>query len=263
MSDHNQVTVHVHASTARTPSHAERCRTLAAEARSATLATVARDPAGFPYASLVAATVDGAGRPLLLLSSLAEHTGNLSAHAESSVLLVQPAVADQNPLAIGRVTILGTCRRVETADVNEARTLYLAAHPEASRYIGFNDFGMFRLEPAALRYVGGFGRMSWVSTADYLAAEPDPLAPVAAGVLAHMNADHAAACLDYARAFGNVPGARSAVMTAVDRYGFDLMVDAEGGPQPARIAFDTEVSDPDTVRHAMVALVKKARQQLK
>ena len=38
---------------ARTPTHAERCRTLVAGARSATLCTIAREPAGYPYGSLV------------------------------------------------------------------------------------------------------------------------------------------------------------------------------------------------------------------
>jgi hypothetical protein len=40
------------------PSHAERCRTLAACARSAMLSTIARDPAGFPYGSLVSVAID-------------------------------------------------------------------------------------------------------------------------------------------------------------------------------------------------------------
>src|SRR4051812_15048566 len=62
---------------ARAPTHAERCRTLVAEARSATLCTLAREPSGYPYGSLVTVAVDAQGRPLFLLSELAEHTGNL------------------------------------------------------------------------------------------------------------------------------------------------------------------------------------------
>jgi hypothetical protein len=33
--------------------------------------------------------------------------------------------------------------------------------------------------------------MSWISQADWRAAEPDPLGPSAAGIIAHMNADRA------------------------------------------------------------------------
>ena len=44
--------------------------------------------------------------------------------------------------------------------------------------IGNRNFAFFRLEPTSMRYVGGFGRMSWVTADAYAAAEPDPLAEV-------------------------------------------------------------------------------------
>ena len=47
----------------REPSHAERCRTLVAQALSATLCTIAREPSGYPYGSLVTVAVDFCGRP--------------------------------------------------------------------------------------------------------------------------------------------------------------------------------------------------------
>jgi putative heme iron utilization protein len=52
-------------------------RELMREARSATVATV--DAQGNPLATLVAVTDDAEGRPLFLLSGLAEHTRNLRA----------------------------------------------------------------------------------------------------------------------------------------------------------------------------------------
>src|SRR5262245_25011816 len=175
----------------RAPSHAERARTLAAEARAGTLCTIARDPAGFPYGSLVTVAVDDRGRPLLLLSELAEHTQNLAAREDASILLTEPLDRHGQPLALGRVTLLGPCRRVDEAARAGARAAFLEAQPDAAYYVDFKDFSFFRLDPIALRYVGGFGRMSWVGAEDYLAAEPDPLAPSAAGILSHMNDDHA------------------------------------------------------------------------
>lgn len=148
--------------------HAERCRTLVAEATNATLSTLARDPAGFPYGSLVAFAADARGRPLLLLSRLAEHTENLSAHDQASLLVCERGGADSDPLTLGRVTILGSCGLVPDDEKSEARAIFLARHPGAATYVDFSDFAFHRLEPRALRYVGGFGRMSWVETADYL-----------------------------------------------------------------------------------------------
>jgi putative heme iron utilization protein len=244
---------------ARAPTHAERCRTLAAQARSATLATIARDPAGFPYASLVTVALDSAGRPLFLLSELAEHTGNLHAHPEASVLLSEPLGAHDEPLALGRVTVLGRCEKVPADDRAAVREAFLAQQPKASYYVDFGDFGFYRLEPTALRYVGGFGRMSWVTADDYRTAEPDPLAAGAAGILKHMNDDHADAVLAYARALAGIADATSASMTAVDRYGFEIAAATGKGPRAARLAFDTPVATSDEVRRAMVALVQRAR----
>jgi len=41
----------------------------------------------------------------------------------------------------------------------------------------------------------------WISEADWRAAEPDPPGPSAAGIIAHMNADHADAMVLYCKAF--------------------------------------------------------------
>lgn len=249
----------------REPSAAERCRTLMTAARRsplAALATIARDPDGFPYASLVTVAADELGRPLLLLSSLAEHTQNLTRRPDASLLLTAACPPGRSSLACARVTLLGACAPVPDGERSPARRIFLADHPDATGYADFKDFAFYRLEPAALRYVGGFGRMAWVTGDDYRAAEPDPLVSVADGILAHMNADHGDALLAYARALAGVADAQAATMTAVDRYGFDLEVTAAGGVQSARLAFTAPASTAEEVRRAMVALAKAARAAL-
>ena len=237
------------------PSHAERARTLVAAYPTGTLATL-RD--GHPYPSLVAFALTG-GAPVLLISEMAAHTQNLRKDRRASLLVAERTVTD--PLAHGRVTLVGEVALLEGDDAH-ARTAFLARHPGAEVYVDFRDFHFWRLAVREVRYIGGFGRMSWVDGAESLAAEPDPLAEAAEGILAHMNEDHADANLAYARAFTRAEDATAARMTAVDRYGFDLMVDTPGRSRPARIAFDEPVTTPDEVRRAVVALVKRARTQL-
>jgi putative heme iron utilization protein len=248
------------ASAVPAPSHAERCRTLVLRARSASLSTIARDPEGFPYGSLVTVAVDGGGRPVLLISTLAEHTKNLLARSEASILITEPLDAHDQPLAVGRVTILGRCEAVPDDERASVRETFLAQQPSSSYYVDFKDFAFFRLEPSSLRYVGGFGRMSWVSAEDYRLAEPDPLASAAAGILTHMNGDHADAVLAYAKKLAGIGDATSATMTAVDRYGFELAAVTASGPRAARLAFDAPVATSDEVRRAMIALVARARE---
>src|SRR5260370_1843335 len=84
-------------------------------------------------------------------------------------------------------------RAEEVVDPQEraaARAGYLAANP-AAFYVDYGDFRCLRLVVTDIRYVGGFGRMSWVDAQGYGAAEPDPLVGAARRIISHMNEDHA------------------------------------------------------------------------
>ena len=104
--------------------------------------------------------------------------------------------------------------------------------------------------------------MSWISKADWQAAEPDPLGPSAAGIIAHMNADHTDAIVLYCKAFSRATEVTSASMTGVDRYGFDMSAMTVKGPRPVRLAFGKPVSTPEEARVALISLVKDARSKL-
>lgn len=236
------------------PTHAERARTLAASRAEGALSTLSQ---GHPYGSHVVYAIVGAS-PVFLLSRLAEHTKNLEADPRASLLVVDPEREGEEALARGRVTLRGECRRVDDRERVEAS--FLERHPSARRYAGFADFGYWELTVEAARYVGGFGRMSWIDRDAWSAAEVDPLAGAARDILAHMNADHAGACETYARAFAGMEG--RARMTGVDRYGFELEVETCEGPRAARIAFAAPVSTAAEVREALVAMVREARAKL-
>jgi putative heme iron utilization protein len=240
-----------------TPSHAERARTLAGLARTATLCTLARDPEGYPYGSFVTFALHQ-GYPVFLISTMAEHTRNLSADPRASLLIAESVRAD--PLANGRVTLLGQCAVLENeAEREAAREAFLAAHPNAGYYASFGDFSFWKLAVESVRYIGGYGRMSWVSRKDWLAAEPDPLAGDAAAVIDHMNSEHAATMVDYCRRLSKAKDATAATMTSVDRYGFEMSVMTARGPRPVRLGFSRPVSSPGEAREELVALAEKAR----
>jgi putative heme iron utilization protein len=94
------------------------------------------------------------------------------------------------------------------------------------------------------------------------AAEPDPLGPSAADIIAHMNADHADAMVLYCKAFSKATEITSASMTGVDRYGFDMSAMTAKGPRPVRLAFAKPVSTPEEVRAALISMVKDAKSRL-
>src|SRR5215204_4126466 len=139
-----------------TPTHAERARTLVARCLTGTLCTLALEPEGYPYGSFVTVAFDE-GNPVFLISGLAEHTKNLERDPRASLLVAEGGAAD--PLANGRVTLIGPCTRVEE-DGGSARVAFLAAHPNSSYYAGFRDFAFWTLRVDHVRYIGGYGRMS-------------------------------------------------------------------------------------------------------
>jgi len=237
---------------ARRTTAAEEARTLVAGGAQGTLATLSED--GGPWASLVAYGVLGDGSPVLCLSRLAEHGRNVHADPRASLLVAAP-VAGGDPLASGRVTLAGRVRPGDGA----AREAYLAGVPSGAVYVDFGDFDLWVLEVERVRWVGGYGRMASATAEDYALAEPDPVAPSAAGAVAHLNDDHADALRDMARALAGHPDATAATCTGADRYGLDLTVHTPRGVAPARVGFAEPATDPGGLRAATVELTRRAR----
>ncbi|HLI56769.1 MAG TPA: DUF2470 domain-containing protein [Actinomycetota bacterium] len=242
------------------PSHAERARTLVAVQSRGALSTIGLSPAGTPFGSVITYGLDPEGQPWFFVSTMAEHTRNLAADPRASLLVVEPTPAGADPLASGRVTLLGRVESVtDPAERDAARAGYLAANP-AAFYVDYGDFRCLRLALSDIRYVGGFGRMSWVDVADYRSAKADPLAPSAEQIIGHMNADHAGALVELCRAFAGRDGVAAAAMTAVDRYGFEVI--ATLGPErreALRIGFRSPQDSPDGVRSELIAMLAEAR----
>ncbi len=245
---------------AREPSHAERVRTLVHGERRGALATVAAEPAGYPFGSVVSFGLADDGDPLLFVSLMAEHTQNAQRDPRASLLVAEPVPDGTDPLARGRVTLLGLLRAVDgDAECAVARERYLGANPDAAYYIDFGDFTFLRLVVDHVRYVGGYGRMSWVEAAEYRRAAPDPLVDAATGIIEHMNADHANGQVLFCRHLGGLADTESATMSAVDRYGFDMIAVSDAHRTPVRLAFPDECTTGNDVRRAMVAMVARAR----
>lgn len=241
------------------PTHAERCATLVAAASRGALCTLTADPPGYPYGSVASYGLDDRGNPLFFVSLMAEHTQNAIRDPRASLLVTEPVPDGADPLASGRVTLLGLLSAVADDDRAVARERYLAANPASAYYIDFGDFTFYRLDVETIRYVGGYGRMSWVDAATYAAAEPDPLAEAATAIIEHMNADHAPTQVLFCRHLAARPDTTEATMSAVDRYGFEMIAVSPAGRAAVRLGFPVECTTGEQVREAMVALAADAR----
>ena len=215
---------------------------------SAVLSTISKRVEGFPFGSVAPFILDHAGRPVILISTLAEHTKNIDADPRVS-LIVQPYAPDMQ--VTGRATLLGRAEKL--ADKSELGARYLRFHPQAADYFTMHDFSFYRIEPVRVRWIGGFGRIHWVEPEQYL-LPPSALAEQEDGILAHMNADHGDNLVAYCR---HVHGVETgpAEMIGIDPDGFDVRAD-QG---VLRFDFDTPVADAQGARAALVALARAAR----
>ncbi len=207
---------------------------------------------GAPYVSLVMAALDHAGRPLLLLSDLADHTRNLKADPRVS-LLFDGTAGLESPLAGARASVQG---RIGPSTDEGDRRRFVARHPDAGLYVGFADFHLYRVDVERAHLVAGFGRISWVDAGEILTSPPQALIDRESDIVGHMNDDHADAVQLYAeRLLGRCgDGWR---MTGVDAEGADLRRVGE----TARLWFDNPVQDAESCRVELVRLVKRARSQ--
>ena len=157
---------------------------------------------------------------------------------------------------------MGICRCLtQGEEIARARGSFLSSNPSASYYVDFKDFSFWRLDVESIRYIGGYGRMSWVTPEAWSAAEPDPLRGSAARIIRHMNNDHAKTMALYCRVFTQATEASEVKMTGVDRYGFEMSVMTDEGPRPIRLPFSQSLTTADQVRSALVALAQQARAQ--
>jgi putative heme iron utilization protein len=240
------------------PSFAERARTLLYSASVGSLSTMSRKQPGFPFGSVMPYALDEQGRPLFLISSMAMHTQNLQADSRASLLVTQ-AEAATDPLGASRVTLVGNASVLPESEKKAAREAYLRRHANSKYWVDFEDFAFYRMQVVDVYYVGGFGVMGWVAAGDYVRAEADPLADAAAGIIEHMNADHADALVLLTRVHAGMD-AQEAAMTSVDRLGFHVRLKTTEGIRGRRIAFTRPVSTPEETRKVLVEMVQKARQ---
>jgi putative heme iron utilization protein len=241
------------------PSFAERARTLVYMTHIGSLSSLSRKQPGFPFGSVMPYGLDGHGRPIFLISTMAMHTQNLRADPRASLLVTQDD-AGGDPLGASRVTLVGNVLPIPQSEVAEARKLYLARYANSKYWVDFEDFSFYRMDVVDVYYVGGFGVMGWVSASEYVGSQPDPLADSMAEIIQHMNADHKDALVLLARRFARIES-QEATMTTVDRLGFQVRLKMRDGIRGARIAFLREVSNPAETRKVLVEMVQQARSQ--
>ena len=226
--------------------------------RSGVLSTFSTKFTGYPFGSVAPFVLDHSGQPIILISTIAEHTHNIIANPKVSLLVF---AGDDDLQASGRLTIMGEAKQIDKEDA-DLRSRYVRYLPQAESYFDMHDFSFYRIEVTQARYIAGFGKMGWISRDAMLTAELSENSPLAAqetAIIEHMNADHVHSLIAYSKHFHNV-NATHAEMLGIDADGFDAKVNtAEGQTQTLRFNFDQPIQDAQSARMALVSMSKAAK----
>ncbi len=226
-----------------------------------------------PFASFTLTAYDYDGAPLLLLSTLSDHTRNILANPRLSLLFTETgqradAFPDypgeypeqdpyEDPLSRPRLTVTGNAK---PSDDPRHRERFLARHPASILYAGFGDFSIYRVTVIQAHLVAGFARTARIDAGELLlTGDTGELASSEESIREHMNNDHADAVSLYATALLGQPAAthpdRPWRLTGVDPDGCDLRC----GGRLGRLNFAAPVFTNQAVRDAFIMLSKQAR----
>jgi hypothetical protein len=205
---------------------------------------------GYPFGSIAPFVLDHKGNPLILISTIAEHTKNIRKDPHVSLIAFDPATSDMQ--AGARLTLLGEAGVADKQD-GALRARYLHYFPMAEQYFDMHDFLFHRINIRQARYIGGFGNIHWIP-GDELRPPANSLAQQETAILDHMNADHVDSLIAYCRHVHGIE-ANEAAMVGIDVDGFDVRAD----DKLLRFDFDNSVTNAQEARNALIALSAAAK----
>jgi putative heme iron utilization protein len=238
---------------------------LAAEARqflrvtrSGMLSTISVKYPGYPFGSVAPFVLDHSGQPIILISTIAEHTKNIIENPKVSLMMVS---GDDDLQASARLTLVGVATAIDKTDLN-LRDRYIRYFPQAKGYFSMHDFSFYRIVIEQARYIAGFGKMGWLASSEVAGSHltlESKLASQEAAIIDHMNTDHVHSLIAYCKHYHNLDVTNPEMM-GIDTEGFDLRVQITpmGELKIVRFNFDHPINDAQSARIALVAMSKVA-----
>ena len=215
------------------------------------LSTISAKLGGYPFGSVTPYCPDGEGMPVVLISTIAQHTKNIVADNRCSITIVAEGKEVQ---AEARLCVIGN---MELVDPEEKLTInrYYAHFPETEEYDRVHKFHFYRLKPITYRYIGGFGDIHWFNPKEFLESNPF-LGMEEERIVSHMNEDHAHNLAQYITHYKGIQleAADKVRMASIDADGFDVFVNQ----RKVRFDFEQPITTAEEARQAMVALAKGA-----
>ena len=154
--------------------------------REGVLSTVSKKYEGYPFGSFVT-FISGADRSIIFYASdIAQHTINLKNNPKACITLFNLSEGDKQDSA--RLSLLGDVKKIDK-DVEEISRQFMEFFPESSQYSNMHDFNFYKLNISQVRWIGGFGKIAWLSSTNWNPIRLKWLKKEHS-MIEHMNEDH-------------------------------------------------------------------------
>ena len=154
--------------------------------REGVLSTVSKKYEGYPFGSFVT-FISGADRSIIFYASdIAQHTINLKNNSKACITLFNLSEGDKQDSA--RLSLMGDVKKIDK-DVEEISRQFIEFFPESSQYSKMHDFNFYSLNISQVRWIGGFGKIAWLSSTNWNPIRPKWLKQEKS-MIEHMNEDH-------------------------------------------------------------------------
>lgn len=210
------------------------------------LATNSLDLEGYPFGSVVSYCLSDTLEPLMLLSTLAQHTKNLTKDNKVSLTVFDSSLPDIQAKA--RLTYIG---EVLVTENEKDKLKYQTYFPNAKDYFEFGDFKLYKIQLKKIRFIEGFGKIFWVEPTEFFLE--NPLLPVETRIINHMNQDHENSIIDYCNWFKKLVVTK-AKLVGMDAEGFDVLAGEDFIYQ--RFNLSKNIINAESARNALVQLAK-------
>ncbi|CUS48014.1 MAG: heme utilization protein HemS [Idiomarinaceae bacterium HL-53] len=169
---------------------AREARLLAYKNTTAVLSTISQKLQGMPFGSVSPVLLTDEGHVVFYVSDIAQHAKNLDMDSRLSITFFNPAAeGDQNEQ--GRLTLSGHAQRMSTESAQAISARYFRVFPDAKGYEQAHDFHFWKLQVEAIRFIGGFGEIFWLTPKEWLRERPQWSFEDETRMVEHMNEDHA------------------------------------------------------------------------
>jgi len=216
------------------------------------LSTISLKLGGFPFGSVVPYCLDEKGQLIILISTIAEHTKNISNDNRCSITIVS---GEHDVQANGRLCIIGNMEKVNTDD-KLVQEKYYRHFPNSKTYGNTHNFSFYCLKPISFRYIGGFGAIHWIEPSNFLIENPFHGASEDR-IVNHMNEDHLKDLISYCTHLKKMTLSEEDVirMVGIDSLGFDVFVN----DKKIRFDFAEPISNSTEARERLVELSNQSK----